>query len=155
MDKQPQPTQLVDLSPFFVEQPLGPSTLAEVYARWSELHDIGGIASFVGQVRADSHEHGTVRGIEFTAQQEMATTAAWNFVAQTVAATPDQPLAIYMRHRLGFVPTGQWPVLIVVGSAHRDVAFTICRTLIDNLKAQCPIFGKEQLSGGGHRWKEA
>lgn len=155
MDTQRQPTRHSDLSPFFVEQPLGPSTLAEVYARWSELHDIGGIASFVGQVRADSHENATVRGIEFTAQQEMATNAAKNFVDQTFAAAPGEPMAIYMRHRLGFVATGEWPVLIVVGSAHRDAAFSVCRTLIDSLKAQCPIFGKEQLSGGGHRWKEA
>ena len=150
-----QPTRRVDLSPFFVEQPLLPSTLAEVYTRWSELHDIGGIASFTGQVRADRHQNGTVRGIEFTAQREMATTAAKSFVDRTLAAASGEPMAIYMRHRLGLVASGEWPVLIVVGSAHRDTAFTVCRTLIDSLKAECPIFGKEQLSGGGHRWKEA
>ena len=72
-----------------------------------------------------------------------------------LAAASGEPMAIYIRHRLGFVASGEWPVLIVVGSAHRDTAFTVCRTLIDSLKAECPIFGKEQLSGGGHRWKEA
>lgn len=50
-------------------------------------------------------------------------------------------------HRLGEVPVGQASVLVVVSSEHRGPAFEACQFLMDRLKAEVPIFKREQLCG--------
>ena len=57
-------------------------------------------------------------------------------------------------HRLGEVPIGEASVVVVVSSAHRGPAFEACQFLMDRLKAEVPIFKREQLRGPGGetRW---
>ncbi len=60
-------------------------------------------------------------------------------------------------HRLGEVPVGETSVLVVVAAEHRGPAFEAARWLMDRLKAEVPIFKKEQLAGedggeGESRW---
>ena len=57
-------------------------------------------------------------------------------------------------HRLGEVPIGEASVVVVVSSEHRGPAFEACQFLMDRLKAEVPIFKREQLRGedGETRW---
>lgn len=55
-------------------------------------------------------------------------------------------IAIY--HRVGELNIQEVPVIIGVGSAHRDAAFEACRFAIDTLKETVPIWKKEFLENG-------
>lgn len=55
-------------------------------------------------------------------------------------------IAIY--HRVGELKIQEVPVIIGVGSAHRDAAFDACRFAIDTLKETVPIWKKEFLENG-------
>lgn len=152
--------QLIDIEPFFLREDLTAGVLAEVHARWSAVPGMGGVVSFVGQVRGDEKaagpgEAGRVTAIDFTAHEEMAVAAVRELVDEVVAELPEGPAGLFMRHRLGRVAVGEYPVIIVVGTGHREEAYAASRRLIDGLKERAPIFGKEILDSGGHSWKEA
>jgi molybdopterin synthase catalytic subunit len=61
---------------------------------------------------------------------------------------------IYAEHALGVVEVGEAPILIVAGAGHRPAAFEACRSVLEALKSEIPIYGKELFEGSGHRWKE-
>jgi molybdopterin synthase catalytic subunit len=44
-------------------------------------------------------------------------------------------------------------VLIVVGTSHRPEAFQLCRDILEVLKREVPIYGKEIAESGSHAWK--
>ncbi|MFP4066522.1 MAG: molybdenum cofactor biosynthesis protein MoaE [Spirochaetaceae bacterium] len=147
-------TRNIDVDPLFSHEPLEAKLVAEVLRRWQVVSGLGGLVTFLGQVRADAHPEGTVTGIEFTAHEEMATAAVRELAEEVAAEAADPLFYAYVRHRLGRVPVGAYPVLIVVGTGHRDRAYRASRRLIDGLKERAPIFGRELLDAGGHRWKE-
>ena len=60
---------------------------------------------------------------------------------------------IAMAHRTGSVAPEESIVSIHVASRHRKEAFVACEWLIDELKAQAPIWKKE-VSKSGERWKQ-
>ncbi|MCA9311827.1 MAG: molybdenum cofactor biosynthesis protein MoaE, partial [Phycisphaerales bacterium] len=55
---------------------------------------------------------------------------------------------IGVRHSLGRVAVGEASVLVRVSAGHRDQAFRACRRVIDELKAQAPIWKRECWSDG-------
>ena len=60
----------------------------------------------------------------------------------------------FLEVALGRVVVGEIPLLILVGAAHRREAFAVCETLLERLKTEVPLFGKELTSGPGYRWKQ-
>jgi molybdopterin synthase catalytic subunit len=56
-------------------------------------------------------------------------------------------------HRLGSVPLGETSVILAVSAAHREEAFAGAREAIDRIKAQAPIWKREQQSNEA-RWVE-
>ena len=57
-------------------------------------------------------------------------------------------LSVRIHHSTGIVPPGQASVIVQVVCAHRDAAFDACRFLIDRLKAQAPIWKREEWADG-------
>ena len=55
---------------------------------------------------------------------------------------------IVMHHRLGDLNVGEIPVIIAVGSEHRNAAFEACQYAIDTLKETVPIWKKEYFDDG-------
>jgi molybdopterin synthase catalytic subunit len=47
---------------------------------------------------------------------------------------------------------GDAAVIVAVAASHRDVAFTACRQLIDDLKAEVPIWKHQRFTDGGSEW---
>ncbi len=144
----------IDVEPLFSHEPLSPELASQVYRTWQEAPGLGGIVTFIGQVRGDAHDRGTVTGIEFTAYEEMAVRAVRDLAEEVAEEAADPLFYAFIRHRLGHVPVGGYPVVIVVGTGHRDRAYAASRRLIDGLKERAPIFGREILDAGGHRWKQ-
>jgi molybdopterin synthase catalytic subunit len=121
-----------------------PSLLAEVAD-----DGCGGTVVFLGTVRS-SAEDGSVEGIEYAGYEAMAESEIDRLVADARAQWPDVRLAL--RHRIGYVRTGEVSVAVLAAAPHRATAFHACRFLIDELKQRAPIWKKEHLAAGAERW---
>ena len=137
------------------------SRFVEVLEAWSSDPRIGGVVSFYGLVRADETEAGRVRASEFSAYREMAEPALRELVerlaGEIVERYPEEgegQLRVHLEHAVGEVAAGEAPILIVVGAGHRAGAFDLARSVLEELKAKIPIYGKELLKAEGYRWKQ-
>lgn len=136
------------------------SLLSQLSGRFASDSRIGGIATFAGIVRADEIDGRRVRAIEFSAYREMAEPALRELVSRVAAESLARregeggPVRVHLEHALGEVAVGEAPVVIVVGTGHREEAFSICRGILEALKKEIPIYGKELFDEDGYRWKE-
>ena len=55
-------------------------------------------------------------------------------------------------HRVGRLEVGDDAMVVAVGAEHRAQAFTAVETLVEEVKAQLPIWKKQQLADGTHSW---
>lgn len=135
--------------------PISPDAASRVVASWATDGGIGGVASFLGLVRADETPAGIVQAIEFTAHEEMAERTLRELCERLAAdAVRDRPgpVRLHVEHALGTLAVGEIPVIVVAGTGHRVEAFGLCRAVIEALKSDVPIFGRE-VTSNGHRWK--
>jgi molybdopterin synthase catalytic subunit len=108
----------------------------------------GGVVSFTGLVRATDGGREVV-GLEYsahpTALQELRA------VAERVVA--DVPVVrVAALHRVGRLEVGDVAVVVAASAAHRDEAFVAARRLIDDLKAQVPIWKDQRFADGTREW---
>jgi len=110
----------------------------------------GSIVSFVGIVIGQ--ENGVeVHQLEFDAWQEQLPNTLHGLAEEAI-----DKFGVYgigMSHRTGIVLPGEDIVCIHVTSPHRKEGFAACAWLIDELKAQAPLWKKEVRADGEH-WKE-
>jgi molybdopterin synthase catalytic subunit len=67
-------------------------------------------------------------------------------IAEIVAAAIERHglCAAAAEHRIGIVPLSEPSVAIAASAPHRDAAFAGAREIIDEIKAQAPIWKKEE-----------
>jgi len=109
----------------------------------------GGVAVFLGTTRGITGDRETIE-LEYDAYPEMAASEMRRFAAK--ALDDYDVLRVYVAHRLGIVPASEASVVIAVSAPHRGDAFAACRSLIDQLKAQVPIWKKEKYADGDEEW---
>jgi molybdopterin synthase catalytic subunit len=109
---------------------------------------VGGIGLFLGVVR-DHDEGQDVRSLDYTAHPSAA--AALAACAERVAAAHDV-LTVAVQHRIGHLEVGDLAVVVAVGAVHRAEALDACRQLIDDLKAEVPIWKEQALATGSVEW---
>ena len=111
----------------------------------------GAIALFIGTVR--DHDHGRdVTALSYSAHPSAVTELGR--VAEKIAAS-HPILSLAVAHRTGDLQVGDLAVVAAVGAAHRDVAFTACHALIDELKATVPIWKHQFFAGGDSEWVDS
>lgn len=115
---------------------------------WVEVEGAGGVASFIGRVRADDG----VSTLELEHYPGM-TEAALEAVAWTAAARWALE-AVTIVHRVGPMGPGERIVLVATAAAHRQAALDACAYCIDRLKTDAP-FWKREVTSAGTRWVEA
>ena len=108
----------------------------------------GGIALFTGAVRDHDNGRGVVR-LSYSAHPSAA--AEIRRVAEKVAARYDV-LALAAVHRVGDLSVGDLAVVVAASCVHRDTAFDACRALIDDLKANVPIWKHQLFTDGDSEW---
>ncbi|KUJ64333.1 molybdopterin biosynthesis protein MoeE [Streptomyces albus subsp. albus] len=108
----------------------------------------GGTALFVGTVR--DHDGGAdVAALGYSAHPTAE--AELRRVAEKVAA--DFPVrALAAVHRIGDLAIGDLAVVVAVSCPHRAEAFAACRRLIDDLKAEVPIWKHQTYADGTDAW---
>lgn len=110
---------------------------------------VGGIGLFVGQVRDhDPAGEGAVQWLEYSAHP-----SAEGTLARIVDEVADSYGAVAVaEHRVGRLAVGDTAVIVAVGAAHRADALEGCRTLIDRIKSEVPIWKRQAFADGAAGW---
>ena len=136
----------------FMQGPISPVFITESIASHQSKTDIGAHAIFLGQIRADKKEAGVVNGIEYSAYEEMAEDAFHKI--REAAFEKFELSCMHIYHSLGVVSTGEISLFVFVSSPHRRAAFEASEYIVEEIKANVPIFGKELVGEAGYVWKE-
>jgi molybdopterin synthase catalytic subunit len=137
----------------FVQGPVSPEFVSKSIASHQSKTDIGAHAIFLGQIRADQKESGVVTAIEYSAYEEMAEQAFHDIREKAFVRFELTCMHIY--HSLGIVPVGEISLFVFVSSPHRRAAFEASEFVVEEIKANVPVFGKELIGeNGAYVWKE-
>lgn len=134
----------------FVQGPISPSFIADAIAKHSSKVTIGAHDIFLGQVRADKIKGKEVCEIEYSAFEKMANEAFEEIRERTFEKFDLSCMHIY--HSLGVVKAGELSLFVFVSSKHRTIAFDACRYVVEEIKANVPIWKKETYSDKTHNW---
>ena len=70
----------------------------------------------------------------------------------TELAGDPEVLGIAVSHRTGALAVGDLAIVACVATAHRALAFDVCRELVERVKAEVPIWKRQKLADGTHTW---
>ena len=135
----------------FIEGAIQASFIAESIQKHSTQTSIGGHSIFLGQVRADEIEGKKVRAIEYTAYEQMALEKMHAIRESVFEKYPLTCMHVY--HSLGIVSAGEICLFVFTSSAHRKAAMEACNELVERIKAELPVWGKEIMEDETHHWK--
>ena len=135
----------------FVEGAISPEYIANSIAKHQSKTQIGAHDIFLGQVRADEIEGKTVRAIEYSAYESMALEKISEIREDAFERFDLSCMHIY--HSLGEVPVGEICLFVFVSSPHRKEVFEALHEVVERIKKELPVFGKELFEGEGYSWK--
>ena len=137
---------------FFMDGAILPETIAKSISDHSTKINIGAHDIFLGQVRGDIIDGKLVKAIEYTAYKEMAEKELAQIREDIIVK--HKLTCAHVLHSLGTVKTGEICLFVLVSSAHRKASFEACEEMVERIKKEVPIFGKEIFDDGSHQWKE-
>ena len=137
---------------FFTEGAINPKTIADSITNHSTKLNIGAHDIFLGQVRGDLIDGKLVKSIEYTGYQDMAEAELERIREEMIHKY--KLTCAHILHSLGVVNTGEICLFVLVSSTHRKPAFDGCQEMVELIKTDVPIFGKELFEDGSHQWKE-
>ncbi len=140
------------LKNIFVDGAIEPSFIADSIAKHSTKTNIGGHSIFLGQVRKDQLEGKFVASIDYTAFEELALEkmhAIREDIFDKYALT-----CMHIHHSLGLINIGEICLFVFTSSAHRKAAIDACEEVVERIKSELPIWGKEIFEDESHQWKE-
>lgn len=135
----------------FVPGAISPQFIGESIAKHQSKTTIGAHDIFLGQVRADVIDGKTVAAIEYTAYEEMANQKLHEIRENAFEKFNLNCMHIY--HSLGTVKTGELCLFVFVSSPHRKEVFEALQYIVEEIKVQVPIFGKELFEDESYQWK--
>ena len=135
----------------FVEGAISPEFIATSIAKHQRKTSIGAHDIFLGQVRADVVDNKTIKAIEYTAYEEMANNKFHEIREATFGKYELSCMHIY--HSLGTVNAGEICLFVFVSSPRRKVVFEALEYVVEEIKANVPVFGREIFEDESHQWK--
>ena len=136
----------------FTAGPIAAAFIADSIQKHSTKTNIGAHSIFLGQVRADEIDSKTVSAIEYTAFTEMALEQMHEIRENIFAKYPLTCLHVY--HSLGKINAGEICLFVFTSSVHRKAATDACNEIVERIKKELPIWGKELFADDTHQWKE-
>ncbi|MBL7892894.1 MAG: molybdenum cofactor biosynthesis protein MoaE [Bacteroidia bacterium] len=136
----------------FLTGPITPQFIADSIAKHSIKTTIGAHDIFLGQVRRDVIENKAVHAIEYSAYEEMAEEKFHEL--REAAFAKFQLTCMHIYHSKGKVKAGEICLFVFVSSKHRSSAFEACRWIVEEIKNNVPIWGKEIFEDETYVWKE-
>lgn len=135
----------------FIEGAIPSAFIGQSIAKHQSKTAIGAHEIFLGQIRADVVEDKQITAIEYTANIEMAE----RLLHELRESTFEQfdIICMHIHHSLGMVGVGELCFFVFVSSKHRSEARKACAYIVDHIKKEIPIFGKEIFEDHSHQWK--
>lgn len=125
--------------------------IAESIQKHSTMINIGAHSIFLGQVRADIIDEKKVSAIEYTAYEEMAL-EKMHLIREDIF-TKYNLTCMHVHHSLGKVEAGQICLFVFTSSTHRKAAAEACNEMVERIKTELPIWGREIFEDETHQWK--
>ncbi|GAA3765691.1 molybdenum cofactor biosynthesis protein MoaE [Salinactinospora qingdaonensis] len=141
---------------------MDPIALAELRAAPLSIDEVlaavgdpraGGTAFFIGTVR--DHDHGRgVTALSYSAHPSAASQLrrVMEKVLADTSADGRPVWRVAALHRVGDLAIGDTAVVVAASAAHREEAFAACRRLIDDIKAEVPIWKHQNFTDGDSEW---
>lgn len=108
----------------------------------------GAVVVFTGLVR-DHDGDRDVTALEYSAHPSAA--ERLREVAERIATSEDVE-AVAAVHRVGNLAIGDLAVVVAAAAGHRQAAFVAARRLIDETKAEVPLWKHQLFAGGDAEW---
>ncbi len=135
----------------FIQGAIEPVFIADSIQKHQTKTEIGGHSIFLGQVRADSVQEKKVIAIEYTSYEAMAL-ECMHEIRESIFAKY-QLTCMHVYHSLGKVATGEICLFVFTSAAHRKAAIEACNELVERIKSDLPVWGKEIFTDTSHQWK--
>lgn len=135
----------------FIEGAISPEFIAESIAKHQTKMNIGAHNIFLGQVRADELENNRVAAIEYTSYKEMAEEKLHEIRERAFEKYDLTCMHIY--HSLGLIRAGEICLFVFVSSKRRKQVYEATEEIVNMVKSEVPIFGKEIFENEEYQWK--
>ena len=135
----------------FVQGAIAASFIADSIQKHSDETGIGAHSIFLGQVRADIIDEKKVIAIEYTTYEAMALEKMHVIREEIFSTYPLTCMHIY--HSLGKINTGEICLFVFTSSAHRKAAIDACNEVVERIRKELPVWGKEIFEDETHQWK--
>lgn len=135
----------------FIQGAITAEFIGNSIAKHQSKTTIGAHDIFLGQVRADEVDGNIVASIEYTAYEEMANEKFHEIREATFEKFNLTCMHIY--HSLGNVKVGELCLFVFVSSPRRKEVFKAIEYIVEEIKTQVPVFGKEIFEDSTHQWK--
>ncbi len=135
-----------------ISGPIKSNFIADSIEKHSKKTNIGAHDIFLGQVRADVIENKIVQAIEYSAYEEMAEDTFYE-IREAMFKKYDL-ICMHIYHSLGKVKVGEICLFVFVSAKHRKDAFDACSEIVEQIKINVPVFGKEVFEDESFVWKK-
>lgn len=135
----------------FIEGAISSEFIGQSIAKHQTKTSIGAHNIFLGQVRADDIGGKIISAIEYSAYEDMANQKFHEVREATFKKFNLTCMHIY--HSLGMVNAGEICLFVFVSSPKRKEVFKALEFVIEEIKANVPVFGKEIFEDASHQWK--
>lgn len=139
------------LKNIFVQGPIAATFIAESIQKHSTKTGIGAHSIFLGQVRSDVMDSNEITAIEYTAYEAMALEKMHQIREAVFAKYSLTCMHVY--HSLGTVAAGEICLFVFTSSKHRKAAMAACEEVVERIKAELPVWGKEIFKDDRYQWK--
>ncbi len=136
----------------FIDGAVTSAFIADAIQKHSTKTDIGAHSIFLGQVRNDTIDGKAVTAIDYTAYEEMALEQMHNI--REAIFEKYQLTCMHVYHSLGTVKAGEISLFVFASSAHRKAAIDACEEIVERIKKELPVWGKEVFEDASYQWKE-
>lgn len=135
----------------FLEGAISPEFIADSIAKHQGKHSIGAHNIFLGQVRGDEVDGKKVESIDFTCYEEMANEKLHEI--REAAFEKFDLTCMHIYHSLGNVKVGSICIFVFVSAPRRKQVYEATEWLVNQVKSEVPIFGKEIFENEESQWK--
>ena len=135
----------------FIDGAISSDFIANSIAKHQTKTSIGAHNIFLGQVRADNIDGKTISAIEYTAYEDMAN-AKFHEIREATFEQFDLT-CMHIYHSLGLVNAGEICLFVFVSSPRRKEVFKALEYVVEEIKANVPVYGKELFEDSSHQWK--
>ena len=140
------------LKNIFVKSAIKASFIADSISKHSSRINIGAHSIFLGQVRNDLVDGKKVTAIEYTAYEDMALEKIHQI--REAILLKYELTCMHVYHSLGKVKAGEISLFVFTSSKHRRAAIDACNEVVEHIKKELPVWGKEIFEDETYTWKQ-